>query len=131
MSNGNETPNLPIGAMVGAALSKSTVITSHDNNEHERMDGILRAVDRNLAQLTERVTHVQNSVDRLTTKLDKIDSELITKEDHAMIKRWLTGTTIGLVVTAIIACIALAGVVAIVVYLSGLSPTPGMLPPLF
>jgi len=91
-----------------------------EREQRDRMDDILRGVDRNLSTLTERVAHIQHGLDKLTAKLDKIDGDLITKEDYNFMKRWLTGTTIGLVVTAIVACIALAGVIVIIVYLGGL-----------
>ncbi len=81
---------------------------------------ILRGVEKNLATLTERVANVQAGVNHLSNKLEKIDDELITKEEYTFMKRWLTGTTVGLVITFALACIALAGVIAIVIYLGGL-----------
>lgn len=99
-------------------------------NEQTDRD-ILRDLDRNLATITERVANIQSGVDRLTVKLEKIDGEIITKDEYAMIRRWLTGTTIGLVVTFILACLAVAGVIAIAVYLGGLQapPLPGFMLP--
>jgi len=97
----------------GGALT--TMITPHNGN-----DDVLREVERNLATITERIAHMQHGIDRLTNKLDKIDGELITKDEYTIMKRWLTGTTVGLVVTFILACVALAGVISIVIYLGGL-----------
>lgn len=107
---------------IGGALSTMIPMPQQptEREQRDRMDDILRGVDRNLSTLTERVAHIQHGLDKLTAKLDKIDGDLITKEDYNFMKRWLTGTTIGLVVTAIVACIALAGVIVIIVYLGGL-----------
>ena len=101
----------------GEALS--TMITlPNDKTERDKMDDILRGVDRNLSTLTERVAHIQSSVDKLTTKLDKIDGDLITKEEYYLMRRWLTGTTIGLIITFILACFACAGVLYLFLYLA-------------
>jgi len=99
----------------GGALS-NMITTPHNGDD----GAVLREVERNLATLTERIAHMQHGIDRLTNKLDKIDGELITKDEYTIMKRWLTGTTVGLVVTFILACLALAGVIAIILYLGGL-----------
>lgn len=101
----------------GEALS--TMITlPNDKTERDKMDDILRGVDRNLSTLTERVAHIQSSVDKLTTKLDKIDGDLITKEEYFLMRRWLTGTTVDLIIAFILACFACAGVLYLFLYLA-------------
>lgn len=119
MSNEDTTGLTGTINRLGGALN-TMMPMANDRDQRDKTDSILRDVDRNLSTLTERVAHIQSSVDKLTTKLDKMDGNQVTKEEYTFMKRWLTGTTIGLVVTAFVACLALAGVVAIVIYLGGL-----------
>lgn len=121
MSNEDATGLTGITNRLGGIINTMMPpLQTPEREQRDKMDNILRDVDRNLSTLTERVAHIQHGMDKLTAKLDKIDGDLITKEDYNFMKRWLTGTTIGLVVTAIVACLALAGVVAIIIYLGGL-----------
>lgn len=117
----NDTRGLPETIQrLGGTIQTMMPSMTTEREQRDRMDDILRGVAVNVSTLTERIAHIQQGMDKLTAKLDKIDGDLITKEDYSFMKRWLTGTTIGLVVTAIVACIALAGVVAIIIYLGGL-----------
>lgn len=116
MSNEDTTGLTGTINRLGGALN-TMMPMANDRDQRDKTDSILRDVDRNLSTLTERVAHIQSSVDKLTTKLDKMDGNQVTKEEYAFMKRWLTGTTVGLVVTFILACLACAGVFYLGLYI--------------
>ena len=84
--------DVPIGLPASIdALGRSLITMMpplhNDKTERDKMDDILRGVDRNLSTLTERVAHIQQGMDRLTDKLDKMDGERISRQEYKELKQ--------------------------------------------